>query len=84
MKEFPLKIVTPTGSAFDGPALRLSLRGASGDLAVMAGHIPFATTVQAGDCRVILPDGSVRSSRCGPGILTVGADLVTFVTDSFL
>ena len=41
MKSFRLTISSPDGNCFDGDAVFLSLRGSEGDLAVMAGHIPF-------------------------------------------
>ena len=46
MNEYHLTVSTPSGTVFDGDAVFLSLRGAGGDLAVMAGHIPFVTTVK--------------------------------------
>ena len=54
MKTFPLTIASPDGNLFDQPVVRLILRGTEGDLAVMAGHIPFITAVRPGDCRVEL------------------------------
>ena len=56
MKTFPLTIASPDGNLFDQPVVRLILRGTEGDLAVMAGHIPFITAVRPGDCRVELED----------------------------
>ena len=80
MNEFALRISSPDGDIFSGAALRLSLRGAEGDLAVMAGHIPFATTVKAGKCRVLLPDGQEQSFELESGLLTVGHDEATLLT----
>ena len=48
MKPFRLKISSPDGDIFDGDIQMLVLRGAEGDLAVMAGHAPFITSVKAG------------------------------------
>ena len=76
MNSFALKISTPEGLRFDGEAERLVVRGALGDLAILAGHIPLMTTVKAGVCRVVLPDGSVRAGSTGGGLLTVGKDRV--------
>ena len=38
----------------------LTLRGADGDLAILAGHIPFITSVQPCDCKIELEDGSEK------------------------
>ena len=48
MNTFRLTIATPDGAAFDGEADMLSVRGVMGDLAIMAGHVPFVTAVMAG------------------------------------
>lgn len=62
MEKFRLKILTPEGTVMDRDAAGLYLRGAEGDLAVFAGHIPFVTSVKPGKCTVVSssetsPDG---------------------------
>ena len=76
MSSFLLKISTPEGLRFDGEAERVVVRGALGDLAILAGHIPMMTTVKAGVCRVGLPDGSTLTGKTRGGLLTVGKDRV--------
>ena len=83
MKPFPLIIASPDGNLFDGEAVMLSLRGAEGDLAILAGHIPFMTSVKPGSCKVILPDESERIGELVGGILTVTENAVTFLAGSF-
>ena len=83
MNTFPLTISTPGGSQYVGPAARLLLRGAEGDLAVMAGHVPFMTTVQPGPCRLYLPDGTVREAACAGGLLTVGPEGTIVLLEHF-
>ena len=53
MKTFPLIISSPDGDLFRGDAGMLILRGTEGDLAIMAGHVPFVTAVVKGNCVVI-------------------------------
>ena len=48
MKTFRLIIASPDGNIFDSEAVNLSLRGAEGDLAIMANHAPFVTSVKEG------------------------------------
>ena len=79
MNTFPLTVSSPDGAIFSGSAQRITLRGAEGDLAVMAGHVPFITSVQAGDCRVILEDGSEKTFSLQGGLLTVRAEGVTLL-----
>lgn len=83
MNTFLLTVASPDGNAFQGEAVSLSVRGAAGDLMVMAGHIPFVTTVKAGRCTIELPDGERLDGKLDGGILTVGAENVTLLSGSF-
>ncbi|MBR5345258.1 MAG: F0F1 ATP synthase subunit epsilon [Clostridia bacterium] len=76
MSTFRLKISTPEGLKFDGDAERIVVRGALGDLAVLAGHVPMMTTVREGICRVVTAEGETRTGSTHGGILTVGKDSV--------
>lgn len=80
MKTFLLTISSPDGCLFTGQVARITLRGAEGDLAVMAGHVPFITSVQAGDCLVHLEDGKVKNAKTEGGLLTVTREGVTLLT----
>lgn len=83
MSTFHLAVSSPDGYLFDGDAVKIILRGAEGDLAVMAGHIPFVTSVQPCDCKIELPDGTVRTGHLDGGLLTVSAKKVTLLSGSF-
>lgn len=80
MSTFKLTISTPDGNKFEGEATRLFVRGCEGDLAILAGHIPFATAVTKCTMRIDLPDGSSKSADTDSGILTVGDDKVILLT----
>lgn len=82
MNTFSLQIVTPDGAYFDGPALRVRLRTIDGDVAIMAGHIPYVTAISIGECRVVLPDETERSAACCGGMLSVG-DCVRVIATTF-
>ncbi|MBO2517532.1 MAG: hypothetical protein CW338_09745 [Clostridiales bacterium] len=82
MKNFPLVISSPDGDLFNGEVLQLILRGSEGDLAVLAGHVPFVTNVQAGKCSLILPDETRKEGTIGEGLLTVDKQKVTVLTAS--
>jgi F0F1-type ATP synthase epsilon subunit len=83
MNTFHLVISTPDGNLFDEDAEVLSLRGAEGDLAIMAGHIPFITSVKPGTCSVTLADGSKKEGHTEGGLLTVSADTTILLSGSF-
>ena len=80
MNPFSLNISSSDGSLFKGDAVKISLRGADGDLAVMAGHIPFITSVKPCEFHFELDDETVRYGRTDGGILTVSGDEVVFLT----
>ena len=83
MNTYNLTIATPDGNQFRGQAEALFVRGAEGDLAILAKHTPFITSVQPGKCRVQLPDGEERVATLDGGLLTVGTDAVTLLSGSF-
>jgi F-type H+-transporting ATPase subunit epsilon len=49
----------------------LILRGTEGDLAIMAGHIPFVTAVVHGNCVIIAAEGERKEGVIEEGLLTV-------------
>ena len=83
MNTYNLIISTPDGTVFSDEAVFLSLRGANGDLAIMAGHIPFITAVNPCECKLELPDGTERKGKTDGGLLTVDAEKVTLLSGSF-
>ncbi len=83
MNTYTLVITSPDGTVFSGDATFLSLRGANGDLAVMAGHIPFVTSVKKCECKVILADETERIGQTDGGMLTVTGEKVTLLSGSF-
>ena len=82
MKTFPLIISSPDGDLFRGDAEMLILRGTEGDLAVMAGHVPFVTAVVKGNCAVITAEGERKEGVIEEGLLTVDAEKVTVLTSA--
>ncbi len=80
METFKLTVSTPDGDYLKTDAVNLSLRGSEGDLAIMAGHIPFATATNYGKCKIELPDGSVKELFIGSGILTVTRKTAVLLT----
>ena len=82
MKTFPLIISSPDGDLFRGDAVKLILRGTEGELAVMAGHVPFVTAVRKGRCVVEEPDGTRKTGIVNDGLLTVAKERTTLLTDT--
>lgn len=83
MKTYPLTVASPDGNLFKGDVEQLILRGSEGDLAVMAGHIPFMTAVRPGLCRILQADGTEKTAQTEGGLLSVAPDAVTLLSESF-
>ena len=83
MNTFDLIISSPDGELFNGKAVCLSIRGADGDLAVLAGHIPFITTVKPCDCKLLFDDGEEKLAHTEGGLLSVAENKVTLLSGSF-
>ena len=82
MKTFPLTISSPDGDLFRGEAEMLILRGTEGDLAVMAGHVPFVTAVVRGKCAIVVSETERKEGTIDAGLLTVNPNQVTVLTSS--
>ena len=81
---FNLKIITPDGVFYDGKAYELCLMTVDGELAVLAGHIPYLTAVGMGECRVYeAPDAPPRRAACCGGMLTVSKEQVVLAPVTF-
>ena len=82
MTEFSLKIVTPDGVCFDGPAEELVVRSVSGDVAILARHVNFVTALGMGPA-LIVAGGQRRSAACIGGMLSVVAGKATLLPTTF-
>ena len=82
MKTFHLQITTPNGLVYDGQASQISARAIDGDVAVLAGHIPYVTALKGGECRVYI-DGEIKKASCSGGLLNVGKDVVRLISNDF-
>ena len=82
MTPFQLKIVTPDGLIFDGQAEQLIVRTTTGDMGIMAGHIPCVAPLGMGRATVML-DGKKRYAACIGGMVSVVGGVVTLVPTTF-
>ncbi len=83
MNTYKLTVSSPDGTLFQEEVIELSLRGASGDLAILAGHIPFMTSVKPGSCKIITEGGDERIAKVEGGLLTVDKEGATLLSGSF-
>ncbi len=83
MNTFHLTVSSPDGNKFDGEVFKFDVRGVEGELAVMAGHIPFITSVIKAPCTIWLDEDEKKTAVSDGGLLTVDTDRVTFISGSF-
>ena len=83
MKTFILKISSPEGDIFCGEVTKLSLRVSGGDIAILAGHIPFISAITPGECKIEFDDESKKFALTDGGILNVTTDKVMLLSGSF-
>ena len=83
MNTFHLTLSSPDGNKFSGDVIKLDVRGTEGDLAVMAGHIPFVTSLVEAPVKLLLPDDTEKEAYAKGGLLTVDKDKVTLISGSF-
>ena len=83
MNTFHLIVSSPDGNLFEGDVVRLSVRGTEGELAIMAGHVPFVTSLVEAPVTIYLEDDTQKTAMAKGGLLTVGKDLVTLISGSF-
>lgn len=82
MNAFPLKIVTPDGIAFEGLVESLSVRTATGDMGILAGHVPCVAPLGMGRATIVI-DGKRRYAACIGGMLSVLDGKATLVPTTF-
>lgn len=82
MKIFRFVISTPDGNFYEGDIVNVSLRGAEGDLAIMANHTPFVTSVKPCRAHIQLEDGTIKYFSLERGLLSVASDNVTLMSGS--
>ena len=83
MSTFHLTVSSPDGNKFDGEVFKFDVRGVEGELAIMAGHIPFVTSVVKAPCTVWFDEDKKKKAVSDGGLLTVDTDRVTFISGSF-
>ena len=80
MSTFHLTVSSPDGNKFDGEVFKFDVRGVEGELAIMAGHIPFITSVIKAPCTVWLDEDKKKTAVSDGGLLTVSENDATLLT----
>ena len=83
MNTFKLIVSSPDGNKFSGEAVKLYLRGTEGEFAIMAGHIPFVTSLVKGNCIIWTDEDTKKTAVIDGGLLTVNKENATLLSGSF-
>ncbi|MGH9064894.1 MAG: ATP synthase F1 subunit epsilon [Acidimicrobiales bacterium] len=71
MATFDVEVVTPERTLLDGEAEMVTLRSAGGDIAYLAGHVPYIGAVLICVARVHRPGGAVEAVSVHGGFIEV-------------
>ena len=85
-----VELVTPEGPLFSGQAEMVTCRTEGGDIAFLANHMAYVGVLQAGDLRVVGPEGTPGPQGTGGelrfqvsgGFVEVSANRVVVVCDA--
>ena len=83
MKTYLLSISSPDGTVFREEVQNLVARGVGGDLAIMAGHTPFVTSLKPCTIKIELPDNTTKTAKVDGGLLTVTKEGARILTGSY-
>ena len=81
-ERYPLQIITPERTVFEGEVESLVVPAANGYLGVLAHHAPLMAALSAGEVSVTLADGVAQYYAITGGFLEVRRDGVTVLPDS--
>ena len=82
MTPFPLRVISPDGLEFEGQVEELTVRTTTGDLGILAGHIPCVAPLGMGRCSVTV-DGKKRYAACIGGMIAVLEGRVELLPTTF-
>jgi F-type H+-transporting ATPase subunit epsilon len=80
MASFPVSLVTPERTLFDGDADMVIMRSGGGDIAFLAGHEPYVSTVEIGAVRIDRPDGEKERFAAHGGFVEVNEGAVVVLS----
>ncbi|WP_050183353.1 F0F1 ATP synthase subunit epsilon [Domibacillus robiginosus] len=82
MKTFNVNIVTPDGLVLDTNTELVSAKAQSGELGIMAGHVPTVAPLQIGAVRLITGGKQTELIAVSGGFLEVRPDQVTILAQA--
>ena len=81
IKDFQLKIISPTRIFFDEAVDMVEMKTTEGEIGVLPGHIPLTAVVEPGVIR-IHQNGTTKEAAMLDGFLEIRKDRVTILAES--
>ena len=78
MAAFSVSLVTPERILFEGEAEMVTMRSGGGDIAFLANHEPYVSTVEIGLVRIDLADGEKQRFAAHGGFVEVADTVRSF------
>lgn len=81
MTSFPFRLVAPEAVLLAGEAEMVTLRSAGGDIAYLAGHVPYIGLVEPSVARIHLADAAVEVVAVHGGLVEVADGELVLLAD---
>lgn len=78
MASFQLEVVTPDRLFYSGPAEKLIVRTAQGDIGILRGHAPYVSSLGIGEMKLYVDD-EVRIAAVSGGFIRVDKEQTTVI-----
>lgn len=79
---FAVEFVSPESSLYSGEGTQVVARArGGGEIAFLAGHVPYIGSLQISEVRVTESSGAVQSFAVRSGFVSVSGDKVTVLSD---
>ncbi len=71
-----MKIITPTGTPFEGNVLSASFPGVIGEFEVLKQHAPLVSALKRGTIRYTMPNNAAHTFAIEGGFIEVCGDVI--------
>ena len=82
MKTVQVNIVTPDGPVYDAEVTMVIAKTTSGEIGVLAGHIPMVAPLAIGAVKLKKADGQTELAAVSGGFIEVRPDIITILAPS--
>lgn len=81
MANFPVKIMTPEGAAYEGEAEMVSTRTVDGSLGIRADHVPVMSMVTPTELRIYETESEIKRFAQGDGFMQMAENSLLLLVE---